>query len=133
VTAPKIDTSRWPLCRVSLPSVAMTPAELSGCLDTLESYFANATPLAISIDARGASPPSARERQGIASRYRQWQRDYPGQLAGMAVVLTSAIERGVFTAIIWAVGHGFPARAFGAPEDAEAWLLAALARKTEGR
>jgi hypothetical protein len=109
----------------------MTPDELSACLDTLESFFARATPLAILIDARGAPPPSARERQGIAARYRRWQSDYPGQLAGLAVVLTSAIERGVFTAIIWAVGHGFPARAFGAPEDAEAWLSAALKQKAD--
>lgn len=133
MTAPKIDTSRWPLCRVSLPSVVMTPAELSGCLDTLQSFFARATPLTILIDARGASPPSARERQAIASRYRQWQHDYPGQLVGLAVVLTSAIERGVFTAITWAVGQGFPARAFGAPEDAEAWLLLELKRRTDAR
>jgi hypothetical protein len=133
VTAAKVDTSQWPLCRVSLPSVAMTPAELAACLDTLESFFARATPLTILIDTRGAPPPSARERQAIAARYRAWQRDYPSQLAGLAVVLTSAIERGVFTAIIWAVGHSFPARAFGTPADAEAWLQAALQERSERR
>ncbi|HTV22560.1 MAG TPA: hypothetical protein VMG12_27920 [Polyangiaceae bacterium] len=111
----------------------MTPAELTACLDTLESFFARATPLTISIDTRGAPPPSARERQAIAARYRAWQREYPGQLAGLAVVLNSAIERGVFTAIIWAVGQGFPARAFGTPADAEAWLQAALKARDPAR
>src|SRR5690349_4867859 len=111
----------------------MTPAELDACLDALERFFARATPLTILIDTRGAPPPSARERQAIAARYRAWQRDYPSQLVGLAVVLTSAIGRGVFTAILWAVGQGFPARAFGTPADAEAWLRAALQERSGRR
>jgi hypothetical protein len=47
-------------------------------------------------------------------------------MVGMAVVMSSAIERGVFTAITWAAGSTFPSRAFSAPEDAERWLLEAL-------
>jgi hypothetical protein len=81
----------------------------------------------------GAPPPAARERQAIAARYRAWRRDYPTLLAGLAIVLTSAIERGVFTAIIWAVGQGFPARAFGTLADAEAWLRAAQQQRSEPR
>jgi hypothetical protein len=112
---------------------AMTPTEFQDHLDVLTRLFDRAAPFAILIDCRGASPPSARERQKIGACMRQWQRDHPGQLVGLGIVLSSAIERGVFTAITWAAGPGFPSRAFGAPEDAEAWLLAELKRRAEGR
>jgi hypothetical protein len=115
-----------------MASAAMTPVEFQDHLDSLSHLFARATPFAILIDCRGASPPSARERQTIGARMRRWHQDHPGQLVGLGVVLSSAIERGVFTAISWAAGKGSPARAFATPQDAEAWLLAELARRSPG-
>jgi hypothetical protein len=126
VAAPINDLSGWPLCRVTMPRTAMAPAEFDQHLEDIADLFRRSQPFGLLLDARGAAPPSARERQEIGRRMREWYARSPRGMVGMAVVLSSAIERGVFTAITWAAGATFPSRAFRTPEEAEHWLRSAL-------
>jgi hypothetical protein len=130
VAAPINDTSAWPLCRISMPRVAMTATEFEQHLQYIGNLFRRSEPFGLLIDARGGAPPSARERQAIGQRMREWFERSPRGMVGMAVVLSSAIERGVFTAITWAAGKTYPSRAFGTPEEAERWLRAALDQRS---
>jgi len=132
VAAPTNDTSQWPVCRISFPRSALSATEWDAHLDFIGSLFARSGPFALLIDARGAPPPSARQRRAIGQRLRQWHQSHPLGMVGMAFVMSSAIERGVFTAISWAAGGTFPSRAFSLPEDAEPWPREALAAAHEG-
>lgn len=120
------DTREWPLCRVLLPTEGMSAAELAAHLQTIGELFARKEPFALLIDSRNAAPPSARERRTIAQNMGAWYRLCPSGLVGVAILLSSALQRGAFTALQWAAGKTFPCRAFPEPEPAEEWLRAAL-------
>lgn len=120
--APNVDTSQWPLCRISMPASPLSPAQFEQHLDSIEALFFRGEPFGLLIDARGGSPPSARQRQDIGRRMKRWAQRHPARMVGLALVLKSAIERGVFTAVSWASSKTFPMRAFALPGEAEGWL-----------
>jgi hypothetical protein len=48
----------------------------------------------------------------------------------MGIVLASAVERGVLTAILWAAGRTYPQRTFADPAQAAVWLRGLLSEPT---
>jgi hypothetical protein len=123
---PLYDRSHWPLFRVTMPKAGLDDRELEQHLQTVERAFLDGQRFALLIDARGAKPLLPKQRILLGRMLQRcFQRD-PHVLAGLAVVLTSAIERGVLTAITWAAGRTYPLRTFETPEAAVSWLQAAL-------
>jgi hypothetical protein len=121
VAAPTYDMSGWPLCRVSWPRV-MRDGELDAHWDYLETFLLKGEPFALLIDARGAAHPSSRQRQIMGRRLAQNFQCYPLGMTGIAMVLSSAIERGMLTAVNWVSGPAYTIRAFRTPELAVVWL-----------
>ena len=51
---------------------------------------------------------------------------YPGLMVGLAVVMSSPVQRGIFTAIQWLIRRSNVSRAYATLPEAEAWLLSRL-------
>ena len=121
MAAPIYDMSGWPLCRVSWP-LTMDDGELDAHWHYLDTLLLKGEPFAVLIDAREAARPSSRQRQTMGRRTAQNFQRYPLGITGIALVLSSAIERGVLTAINWLSGPAYPTRVFSTPEEAAIWL-----------
>lgn len=126
MAAPSYDTSEWPLLRVTMPRDGLTDSEVDAHVAYLEQTLQAGQRFALLIDARRSQPLSARGRQAIGKLLSRSFQRHPFVLAGIGVVLSSAIERGVLTAISWAAGRTYPQRSFATPEEAAAWLLGQL-------
>lgn len=131
--APSYDDSEWPLFRIRLSRFAMSEEEFLAYLKTVDDLFLRGERFALVIDARDAPVHTPRERQEIARHMRASHARYPYRLAAMGVVMSSAVQRGIFTAINWLAGPTYPIRPFRAMRDAEVWLRQMLlVRKGSG-
>lgn len=127
MAVPVYDTSRWPVFQARMPAEPMLEHEFAEHVERLTRLFATEKRIALLIDARGAHPLNALQRSALAAVYREaYERDSNGIVA-VAVVLSTAIERGIMTAIRWASRSDFEAHAFATPEAALAWLQERLA------
>jgi hypothetical protein len=126
VAAPTYDESEWPLFRARMPSTPMSDAEFSGWLERLGQLFQRGERFALLVDVREAPLPTATERQDVATLLRTWHARHPYRMAAQAIVLKSALQRGILTAILWLAGPIYPTRAFSTMAEAEAWLRAML-------
>lgn len=118
---------RWPLFSVSLPRTELSDDEFAAMNATIDRLFTRGSKFALLIDARSAPPLSAKRRKLVGKHAAASFARYPGLMVGMAVVLESALQRGVFTAIHWMVGNASHMRTFAQLAEAEAWLHSRLA------
>jgi hypothetical protein len=125
MAAPLYDDSQWPLVRIRLPA-ALPAAELVASLDYIDALFLRGGRFAVLFDVRDAPPLTAPQRKLVAERSNAMYARHPTRMAGMALILSSAIQRGVVTAIQWLAKGGFPTRAFARVAEGEAWLRAQL-------
>ena len=126
MAAPRYDTSRWPLVVVTLANVQMTDAEFATYLDWMDRLFLRRGKFAVLLDSRQAPPLAAKRRQTIGQRHKAVVERHPGQLVAFAFVISSAMQRGIFTAILWITRSADTTRAFSSLSDGEAWLISQL-------
>lgn len=133
MAAPSYDDSEWPVFRIRLSRLAMSEAEFSAYLKAVDDLFLRGDRFVLAIDARDAPIHTPRERQEIALHMRASHARYPYRLAAMGIVMSSPVQRGIFTAINWMAGPTYPIRPFRAMGDAETWLRQMLlVRKGSG-
>jgi hypothetical protein len=133
MAAPSYDDSGWPVFRIRLSHFAMSESEFAAYLKTVDDLFLRGDRFAVVIDARDAPVHSPKERREIAQHMRASHARYPYRLAAMGIVMSSPVQRGIFTAINWLAGPTYPMRSFRAVNDAEVWLRAMLlVRKGSG-
>ena len=131
---PSYDNSVWPLFRIRLSRLAMNEAEFSEYLKTVDDLFLRGDRFALAIDARDAPIHTPKERQEIAVHMRASHARYPYRLAAIGIVMSSPVQRGIFTAINWLAGPTYPTRPFRTMKDAEVWLREMLlVRKGSGQ
>lgn len=134
MAAPSYDDSGWPVFRIRLSHFAMSESEFFAYLKTVDDLFLRGERFAVVIDARDAPVHTPKERQEIAQHIRSSHARYPYRLAAMGIVMSSPVQRGIFTAINWMAGPTYPMRPFRAVKDAEAWLREMLlVRKGSGQ
>ena len=96
----EIDDSRWPMVLVTFTGVAPEP-EFDDYLRRMSQYLARKQTIVTVLDASksGATPATQRRKQA------EWMRENDAALrrhsAGTAFVISSAVVRGVLTAILW--------------------------------
>ena len=122
----RYDDSKWPLFRVYLGPVAMDDNEFATLVDTLDELFLRKERFGVVIDVRHAPVLSAQRRQTVAEHAKATFEHFPGKCVGIAVVLSSPLQRGVFTALNWFLRGTHPSRVFPTLFDAESWLAAEL-------
>lgn len=126
MAAPDYDERDWPLLRVVLSSDDMNDAEFMTFVATLDGLPRRGDRFAVLLDVRSAPPLVPSRRQLLAKHGDAAYARHPGAMAGMAIVMTSALQRGIFTAIQWMMRKPSPVRAFASSREAEAWLGARL-------
>jgi hypothetical protein len=120
------DDSKWPLFHVTLPLGDMSDESFARLLSRLDGLFLRGERFGILLDVRRSPPLGAKRRQLVAEHAKSSFGRFPGRCAGVAVVLSSSIQRGVFTAIQWILRDTHPARAFATVREAESWLVSEL-------
>jgi hypothetical protein len=126
MAVPQYDTSRWPLVVVTPGPAQMTDAEFQSYLDWMDKLFVRGGKFAVLLDSRRAPALEAKRRQIIGQRHKAAVERHPGQLVGFAFIISSAVQRGIFTAIFWMTGSSDTTRAFSSLSEGEAWLMAQL-------
>jgi len=124
--APRYDTSRWPLVVVTLSKLAMSEAEFSSYLDWMDQLFVRGGKFVVLIDSRQAPNLPAQRRQVIGERNKAIIQRHPDKLLAFAFVISSAMQRGIFTAILWITRSADTTRAFTSVSEGEAWLMSRL-------
>jgi hypothetical protein len=101
---------------------AQSPAEFTAYLKHIDDLFLRGDRFAIVIDAREAPVHTPTERQEIAKHMKASHARFPHRLVAMGIVMSSPLQRGIFTAIMWLAGPTYPIRPFPSTTDAELWL-----------
>jgi hypothetical protein len=126
MTGPLYDDSNWPLYRISLPAKDLNDEEFASFLDALDGLFLRREMFGVVLDARRAPLLGAKRRQTVGKHAKASLERHPGLLTGFAVLLSSPMQRGVFTAIQWILRSVPPTRAFATLLEAEMWLVSQL-------
>lgn len=121
MTAARYDDSEWPLVIVTMPRSAMSRDEFDAHLARINSYYPRGA-FGLLIDTRDAFPLDANQRRMVADHIERNEARYPRTLLGCAVVMTSAIQRGVLRAIKWLTSPKFELEPFADVDEAKTWL-----------
>ena len=116
------DESNWPFVVVTMPSDEVSDDAFARHLDHVSAYFTRGEPFGLVIDAHLAPALSAPRRRAVAERIDRDVERHGELLIGTAVVLSSAVGRGVFKVIVWMTRTKHPMRSFDLVEPALAWL-----------
>lgn len=123
---PRYDESEWPLVVVTMPKTAMSRDEFEGHLARIASYYGRG-PFGLLVDTRDSFPLDANQRRLVADEIEQNEARYPKTLRGVAVVMTSAVQRGVLRAITWLTTNPkFEMEPFASLDEAKTWLRTKL-------
>jgi|RhiMethySRZTD1v2_1073278.scaffolds.fasta_scaffold28858_4 hypothetical protein len=123
---PTYDYSQWPVFVVKMPPNALSLAELQAHLVACEEPYRRGQSFSWVIDLRDAPPPPAAQRKALAEAMREHSERYPGLVRGVALVVRTAFERGVVTAISWLSRPPYPQAVFDNFADARAWATRKL-------
>jgi len=119
---PKYDESEWPIFRVEMPPVTLSPEAFDAHLDRCSKLYTRGQPFCMLIDMGNHPPLGAIRRKAIAERMVEDGRRFPGVMLGCALVVRSATSSGGVTAINWVAQPEYPFTAFEAMDEARAWI-----------
>jgi hypothetical protein len=125
MVAVRYDESEWPLVIVTMPRAPMSRDQFEAHLERISSYYRRG-PFALLIDTRDAFALDANQRRMVADEIELNQERYPRTLLGCAVVMTSAVQRGVLRAITWLTNPRFEVEPFSDLDEAKTWLRTKL-------
>lgn len=120
-----VDESKWPLVVVRYPA----EYDLQDWLthgNRLNSILDREVPFAYIAETSMARPANSAERKISGDSHRARHAAWEKYCLGCGVVLRSAINRGVLTAIQWLHPYPYPMEAFATYEQAETWVLRKL-------
>jgi hypothetical protein len=121
MTAARYDDSEWPLVIVTMPKSAMSRDEFEAHLARIGSYYPRGA-FGLLVDTRDAFPLDANQRRMVADEIELNEVRYPRTMLGCAVVMTSAVQRGVLRAIKWLTSPKFEMEPFADVAEARTWL-----------
>jgi hypothetical protein len=124
--APTYDASEWPLFVVRMPPVALSPEGFQLHLNACREPFRRLEPFAMLINMGQHPPLPATQRKAVSDAMKADNKRYPGVQMGLAIVVRSAFERGIITAISWVASPPYPFAAFGKELEAAEWLIEKL-------
>jgi hypothetical protein len=127
----EVDTTLWPLVRVTLPPV-VSDDEVSVYLDELRVLRERREPYALILDANQSSGFTAKQRQMQADYVRAGLGLSKRYMKAFAFVASSPWKRGMLTAIFWLSGTEWPHKVFSSFEQAKDWARGLVFQDTPG-
>ena len=121
-TQTSFDESRWPFVVITPPMV-FSDADFGAMLARIRSYYERGQRFGLVADVRVAAPLQSEQRRVVVKELEDNARRFGPLLVGVGAVMTSAVQRGGFKAMMWLrQSPEPPAMAFSLPEDAMAWV-----------
>lgn len=125
---PTYDDSEWPIFVARMPPNRLSEVEFNSHLNLLREPFRRRQPFAVLIVMGDHPPLSPTQRKAAAEAMKSDSKGHPGLLRAKAIVIGSAIERGVVTAVGWMAKPPYPFAAFESESAAKTWLRSHLER-----
>jgi len=130
---PTYDESEWPIFRVKMPPVALSPEAFQAHLEACSERYRRLTPFCMLIDMGDHPPLGAVRRRAVADRMMEDGQRYPRVMLGCALVVRSAPARAAVTAINWVAQPAYSFTAFGDMREARMWLTHLLEQHRAGK
>lgn len=124
---PTIDTKSLPLVRITYPSV-LSPEDVDEYAAQVGRLLSRAR-IATNVDIRQIDPtvPGVAGRKYLAEAVDRVTKAHPGRLIAEAIVMDSAVLRGLYTAFCWVrKDTSYVSKAFGDVVGAETWVHAQI-------
>ncbi len=122
----EVDESRWPLVVIRWPRGPVTDADVEALIALSLGHLARRERFASLHDGVRATGLDGRQRRRMADHVNAYRKPLGEWHVAAAIVVDSAIVRGIVTAINWLSPPPFPQRQFATRAEAEAWLLGML-------
>ncbi|HSC88484.1 MAG TPA: STAS/SEC14 domain-containing protein [Polyangiaceae bacterium] len=122
------DDSRWPIV-VSRAEGESTDADMEDYLSMLERMLARRERHVIIVDATGGKLLKGQHRKALAEWTRQNEAALRRYRAGLALVTSSAVLRGMITAVYWLTPAPFPYQPVSNMDEAWRWAEAQLVQR----
>lgn len=123
----EFDESRWPVVIVKTPPQEMDAKDFEAHCKQTFSYYARGQSFALVFDVRNSPPLPAAQRRIIAELIDRRRAEHPNVRMVTAIVVSSAVQRGVVKAIVWLTRQPVPTEVVGTVEEAVSWCQRALA------
>jgi hypothetical protein len=111
------------------PPVPLSDQAFERMLSELVRHLQGSEPYGLVFDLTSAEMPSALQRRKLSDHVRSNQQAIRKNVRGLAVVATSAVLRGVTTAVFWVSPPPVEWRTFELLADAKSWVLSCCAAK----
>lgn len=128
--SPHIDETHWPVVVVTMPRHSMSDDELRKYLDRLTHYCTRGQPFVLVVDVRAAATLAPMQRRILADQLDLHAEEYPNIRRGVAIVLSSAVHRGIVKVFAWLTRKPLRIEPFGSIELAMAWASSLLLQPT---
>jgi len=122
------DEKDKPLMRMTYQGLC-DDAEWRRHIDQMSEWARRGDPYAVVIDAREVGRVPATQRRGIIEWIQNDRQHLKTNCAGGALIFTSALQQGLWTAISWVAPSPIPVKIFREVSSAEAWLRSLLQEK----
>lgn len=129
----RFDESRWPVVVVTLPVEPFDGPSLTKYLADAKRYYTRGQHFGFVFDIRNAPPMSASQRRVIADEIDHSAHEFPTIRTVQAVVIASAVQRGIVKAINWLARQPVPTEVFATVEEAVAWAQKELRAAPVGK
>jgi len=124
---PTIETRAFPVVRITYPAL-LTDRDVDGYVEALGEVLRRGR-IGTVVDIRALDPKAvgAAERQYLAAAIDRMTAEHPNRLVAEAIVMNSALLRGLYTAYCWVRRDAsYPSRAFRDVAAAESWVRGQL-------
>lgn len=128
----EVEEARWPLVVVRWPDGPITDEAIERYLRVAIGHMKRGRHFVLHLTVRVAGL-DARQRRTFAEHIELHRSTLKAKVGGAAIVVDSAIARGVITAVNWIAPPPFPQRVFATEGEAEAYLAQLIAAEQTRR
>ena len=125
----RIDERLWPIAIVTPSPTGFSQVEFLQFCDRVAQFHERGQRFCVVVDLRRTPVISADERRILAEELERDLEKYPGQLCGIASVVSDNVQRGVAIVLTWLVRRPYATAAFPTIEAAVDWARQKLAEK----
>jgi len=125
------DDTRWPVVVITIPKEPFDQAGFDDHCKKIFRYYERGQSFGWVFDVRNSAVLTAGQRRTIAEQTDALSTRYPQIRCFAAVVVSSAVQRGIVRAITWLTRQPLPTQIFSSVDEAVAWVRKSVASGAE--